>query len=89
MSGGTTAAAETPQHLVFEPGMIVTAYVCVCFMHIHTKTHSQSPPVTIYTHTISTYCTLAISSKEPSLINMQSIIHTFVLSFLWQAQTGC
>lgn len=41
---------------------------------------------------LCTYCTLAISLKEPSLIILQSIIHTHLYSlcpFPWQAHTGC
>lgn len=72
----TMAATETPQHLAWKPGRILPAYVCVCLMHIHTLSIITGHIL----HPRKLHCTLAISSKEPSLINMQSIIHTFVFS---------
>ncbi len=67
MSGETTAAAETPQHLVFEPGMIVTAYVCVCVcvLCIYTQRHTLNPHRSQFTLTQSPH-TVHLQSAQKS-----------------------
>lgn len=58
-------------------------FVCTyCMYNTHTPSLSQSTLVTPTQtpHSLDTHCALAIRAREPSLINMQSIIHTFVFS---------
>lgn len=90
VSRKTMAAAESisfrsqawwcPQHMY-----------CVFNACAHKNTLSITTTPTQTPHSdVCTYCTFAISSKDPSLINMQSVIHWFALSFgRLAAEIGC